>query len=1183
MVEGQRSAPGPEGNLMKVSLRSQFYVLVVPFVGAMVALLLAMLALYLAVHRDVLEVERELAFTVVIQAFHDSFARQTQEYVDYIMTGDQADAEEAVGALAATRQDLAAWRRLAMEDGLHEREVVNRITAGHARVATLGATILRLRRDGRQPEAAAILLDEVVPLTATMSRDLDLSSHEHHDRIFGDVARIAGAIGSSRLLQWGGMLKRIEELESHVNEVLYSSAYKHAIDREVQSYWFLVLSKGVVRSDAAADHARVLRAFAGWRQAVARYQTGRPSEQEPIDELGMVDEVHREYLALHADGGRVLQWVAQDSYPQATELLERSLELDDTAIAKTMDEYTVHESAIAGTLLVDLRREVVRSRRMLLAGGLLILSIALGVPWVLSRRIVAPIRDLQQAALRIGRGDLETRIVVPSTTELASLATTFNDMTRELKASRNKDLETSEERFRLAARATRDMIWDWDVRTDQFWLDERFRGSLESPGAGISRSRLLESIHPDDRQRVHRGLEAAMTGAGDFWSDEHRFRRLDGTYAQMSNRAFIVREADGTAVRAIGAMMDITERKTAEQAIAALHRQKAMILESVGDGVVGLDGDGNITAVNRAAAVMLGHDKNDLLGTSMRHVLHHDEEETSARWTESLICTTLVEGTLQSSELEQFRRADGSTFPAGYVSSPMCDDDGHVIGAVVTFRDMTQKHEVDRLKSQFVSTVSHELRTPLTSIRGALGLLSGGLLGTVSAKGQRMLEIAVSNTDRLVRLINDILDVERIESEVMKMGGDVVDGLDLMKRAAEGIQSIADGAGVRIVIEPATALILGDADRLNQTLTNLLGNAIKFSPRDTTVTMGLHAAGGKCTFRIADQGRGVPASKLEMIFARFQQVDASDSRDKGGSGLGLAICRSIVDAHGGRIWAERNEPAGTVFQFTIPSAPVAVAVPDAGPMRRTLVVCQESGSAMPGIVTMMEGQGFHVLRCVEADVVARVAELQPDAVVLDLASKGGRGWRIVEALKSEPDTRNVPIVVATLQLPESREHYAAAIASWVREPFGCEDLLDAVSEACRAPSIVVVEDDVDLARVMTEILQTHGIRTFRAANGREAVDLCQQHEPSLIVLDVILPDLDGFGVVSSLRESATLRRVPLLVYSGLEFGAADQERLRLGPTEFLTKSRASLEEFESHVVRLLDTITTTKVKELHAA
>lgn len=1168
---------------MKVSLRSQFYFLVIPFVGALAALLVAALAPYLAVHSDVLRIERELAHTLAIQGFADSFIEQSREYADLVVTGAHSDIEDVGNATLTSRRSLAAWRVLAAEDGASDLEIVRRVSADHARVTELGATIVRLRGEGRQAEAVAVLTDQVLPLVTEVSQRVDQSLQEHHAIISRHIARITGGIGYSRFLQMGGMLEGIEDLDSHVAEVLDSVAYKSAIEREVRGYWYFFLSKGRLHNDMAADHERVNRAFTAWRLTVKGYVGTRSfGGPEQMDELRVADDIHRGYFVLHADGEKITQLVERGSHDQAQVLLQQALQFENTAIAKTMQKYTAHETVIAAQNLDYLRREARRAYRTLLAIASVILLMGLGVPWILSRRMIKPILDLQQAALRIGRGELETRIVVPPTVELASLATTFNAMAGELKISRNEDLKKSEERFQLAARSSNDVIWDWDVRLDQLWLDEAYRESVGLQDQCLSVSQWLESIHPDDRQRLERGIRGVLTGTDHFWSDEYRFRRVDGTYAQKVNRGYIVRE-DGKAVRMIGAVTDITERRNAEQAIANLHRQKEMILNSVGDGIVGLDRQGNITSVNPAAAAMFACEENDLLGMPVRQVVHRgDIESSSHRWESSPICTTLVEGTRQSSDEELFFRADRSSFPADYVSNPMCDDDGNVIGAVVTFRDITEKHEVDRLKSQFVATVSHELRTPLTSIRGALGLLSAGLLGSVSTKGQRMLEIAVANTDRLVRLINDILDVERIESGKMEMSRAEAGALDLMKRAVESVQSMADEAGVRLVVEPSSASVMGDGDRIIQTLTNLLGNAIKFSPRETTVSLSAADGGRDCTFRVADQGRGVPDDKLEMIFERFQQVDASDSRDKGGSGLGLAICRSIVNAHGGRIWAQKNEPAGTVFQFTIPSA-TAPAARGVGPAPRTLMVCQENDSAMPNIVPMLENHGFHVLRCLEADVAARVSEAQPDAIILDLASNGGHGWQVVESLKAEPDTRDVPIVVATMQSPESWETYAAAVASWVRRPFGSADLLDAVVEACSAPSILVVEDDIDLARVMTAILQGHGIRTFHASNGREAVDLCRQHEPSLIVLDLVLPDMDGFAVVSSLKESATLRQVPLLVYSGMDVGSADQKRLQLGPTEFLTKSRATLQEFEAHVVRLLETITSEKEEAADAA
>lgn len=238
----------------------------------------------------------------------------------------------------------------------------------------------------------------------------------------------------------------------------------------------------------------------------------------------------------------------------------------------------------------------------------------------------------------------------------------------------------------------------------------------------------------------------------------------------------------------------------------------------------------------------------------------------------------------------------------------------------LAFRDLTRRREVDRLKSEFVSVVSHELRTPLTSIHGSLGLLSSGLLG--SEKGKRMLEIAVNNTDRLIRLLNDILDIEKLESGAVQMNRTMCDSGDLMRRSAEVMKAMADEHKVTIRVSEANATISADCDRILQCLMNLLSNAIKFSDEGSQVWIKAGVAGDDVQFEVMDHGRGIPADKRDSIFERFHQVDASDSRRKGGTGLGLAITRSIVLQHGGRIWVRSEVGKGSSFLFTIPLANV---------------------------------------------------------------------------------------------------------------------------------------------------------------------------------------------------------------------------------------------------------------------
>jgi PAS domain S-box-containing protein len=479
---------------------------------------------------------------------------------------------------------------------------------------------------------------------------------------------------------------------------------------------------------------------------------------------------------------------------------------------------------------------------------------------------------------------------------------------------------------------------------------------------------------------------------------------------------------------------------------AAVERNQA-ILDSAGEGIFGLDLAGTVTFMNPSAARILGGDISHLVGRSLHAHIHCATcPDRPLPYHQCKVCGAHLKPAMRAGR-GKFARFDGGLVPIEYTSATIVDADGAATGVVVTFRDISERLAVERMKDEFVSTVSHELRTPLTAIRGAIGLLGAGLLGTASPKGKRMLDIALSNTDRLGRLINDILDLEKMESgrvELHRKSGPIA---DLLKQAAEAMQPMADRTGIRISVHAAPADLLVDPDRIQQMVINLISNAIKFSPSNTAIDVTGRIGDDAYVITVRDEGRGIPEDKLETIFERFKQVDASDSRDKGGTGLGLAICRSIAQAHSGKIWARRAEPAGSVFTFTLP---------------------------MPR----------------PAQAAARVDAL-------------------------------------------------------------------------------IIEDDFDLARVLVAALEESGIHAEHAATGRDAIEALSQRVPSLVVLDVALPEGDGFGVVGWMRDRPQLARVPVLVYSARELSEVDRKRLTLGPTEFVVKSRASIEELEARVARLL--------------
>jgi PAS domain S-box-containing protein len=407
------------------------------------------------------------------------------------------------------------------------------------------------------------------------------------------------------------------------------------------------------------------------------------------------------------------------------------------------------------------------------------------------------------------------------------------------------------------------------------------------------------------------------------------------------------------------------------------------VLESVGDGIFALDLEGRITLVNPAAAQMLGYRQDEILGRRMHDLIHHTRVDGSSyAKDDSPIQASLTHLSTVRVANEIFWRKDGTSFPVEYVARPQIETSetpaedaaeplevlepgkrrkptwlggsaaaeaaltetndlaafgpqarsfangvrGRAVGVVVAFTDISERNALDRMKDEFISTVSHELRTPLTSLRAALGLVSGGALNARPEKMRQMMEIALGNTDRLVRLVNDILDLERIGSGKAELHFAQTSVDDLFRRAITKHQAAATRGNIRFNIESNNVTVWADPDRILQTLDNLISNAIKFSPQASTIPSEVRLTAHYVTpeealIEIEDHGRGIPSDKLQQIFERFKQVDASDSRTMGGTGLGLAICRSIVQQHGGHIWATSTLGEGSVFHFTLPTKP----------------------------------------------------------------------------------------------------------------------------------------------------------------------------------------------------------------------------------------------------------------------
>jgi PAS domain S-box-containing protein len=614
-----------------------------------------------------------------------------------------------------------------------------------------------------------------------------------------------------------------------------------------------------------------------------------------------------------------------------------------------------------------------------------------------------------------------------------------------------------------------------------------------------------------------------------------------------------------------------------------LARHQRSILDAVGEGVYGIDVAGRVTFANPAASRALGYQPKELVGEDAHRVFHgaHDPEApaddaTDASCASCRAARVIDDGGVVRRSDAYYVRRDGDRFPVELTATPMQEAD-QVAGAVVVFSDISQRRAVERMKEEFVSVVSHELRTPLTAIRGSLGLIAGGAVGELPEAAARMVRIAVDNSDRLTRLINDILDLERIESGAVPLELGTHDAAAILEATLTTGHPLAQAAGVVLVRGTAEGTVHGDSDRIVQALTNLVGNAIKFSPEGGEVLVSAEREGAHVTFVVQDHGRGIPDDKIDSVFERFQQVDSSDAREKGGTGLGLAITKTIIERHGGRIWVESEVGGGSAFRFTIPAATEPLPLP-AGPDQPhdapTVLLCDDDPDILEILSRVLGQHGYATRPAARGrEAVELAVSSHPDAILVDLRMPGMTGWQAIAELKARPETRDIPIIVMSGLDADTDPELAASTDGWLTKPVDEREmarlLLSALSSDGREPTVLVVEDDDDLASVLVTMFERQGLAVVRAASESEAVLQVRQARPDVLVLDLYLLDGDGFGVVDQLRRDGRLGEVPVVVYSAHPLDAASRERLRLGEMVFLTKGHTTPDDLVRRVVAVV--------------
>jgi CheY-like chemotaxis protein len=379
-------------------------------------------------------------------------------------------------------------------------------------------------------------------------------------------------------------------------------------------------------------------------------------------------------------------------------------------------------------------------------------------------------------------------------------------------------------------------------------------------------------------------------------------------------------------------------------------------------------------------------------------------------------------------------------------------------------------------------------------------------------------------------------------------------------------------------------------------LTNLLSNAVKFSPPGSTVTIQIDSSPNSLLLRVVDQGRGIPPDKLEAVFDRFQQVETADATKKGGAGLGLAICRSIIQQHGGAIWAQPNSsgPGTTLWVQMSRSARASDAssteyVPVVAERGEGLIlVCDDDPGIREVVAEQLRQQGYDILEAGSGEEVLSLARkhapaatgdrkraaVRPiSAILLDLYMPGLGGWETLQKLREVPNTATIPVIILSVIPASDRPAQASSAQGWVQKPFNENLLLAELSRVLRARGdsgqILLVEQDAGLAESILAGFRESGVRIDHVSSLQQAVDRCLQGCPDLLILDLTLPDGDGFSLVDWLRRQPGMRELPLVIYSGRQVSPAEIAKLRLGPMEFLNKADVPPGEVRGRVLGMV--------------
>ena len=589
-------------------------------------------------------------------------------------------------------------------------------------------------------------------------------------------------------------------------------------------------------------------------------------------------------------------------------------------------------------------------------------------------------------------------------------------------------LREGELRYRLVARAANDAIWDWDLATNDITWNESIQKlfGYAIKQIGLDAAWWHDNIHPDDHQRVIQQIHAALEQGTEVWHAEYRFRRADGTYADVLDRGHVVRDGAGNAVRMVGSIMDLSERKRAEKAVRESESLYRAIGESIDYGVWVCDPNGRNIYASDSFLRLVGMTQQECSEFGWSKVLHSDDaERTLAAWKECV-------RTQGNWDVElRFLGVDGRYHPVLARGVPVRDDKGQVLYwaginlDIGHLKDAEQAlREADRRKDEFLATLSHELRNPLAPVRSSIAVLKTTTPSEAELAEAR--DVIDRQVAHMARLLDDLLDVSRITRGKLELRCERVELAAVVQLALETSRPLIDSAGHQLTVSLPDRPVWLDADpvRLAQVFSNLLNNAAKYTDRGGKIWLTADVRDGEVVVAVRDSGIGLMAEQLPTLFEMFSQVTASLQRSQGGLGIGLSLVRGLVELHGGQISAASGG-LGKGSEFSVrlpvldaaerPAAPLPEAPADrAISAARKILVADDNRDAASMLALLLKLSGHEVQIAHDGREAAEMAAaFQPEALLLDIGMPQMSGYEVARHIRSQPWGRAALLVALT--------------------------------------------------------------------------------------------------------------------------------------------------------------------------